>query len=80
MLAIAIGPDRSRSALMHLAARQWLNGSTSGSRSRCSSNNDNILCGMHCRRKSSPESQLVLLVSIILFTGLIEILTYAPYW
>jgi hypothetical protein len=41
---------------------------------------DNILCGMPYRRKFSSQSQLLLLVSIVVYIVVVEILTHAPYW
>ena len=53
---------------------------TTGTRSRCRGNIDNILCGMAYRRKFSPETQLHLLVSVVVYIVVVELLTYAPYW
>jgi hypothetical protein len=35
---------------------------------------------MAYRRNSSSQSQLLLLVSVVLYFAIVEVLTYVPYW
>jgi hypothetical protein len=77
--------DEHKGVCMGFDTRYWpfnfgVAFATTGTRSQCSGNIDNILCGMAYRRKSSSQSQLLLLVSVVLYIVVVEVLTYAPYW